>query len=311
MLACTGSFFSTRPPASAMTQPPSSNTPPARHGSHHLPVPQRVPASRCFAWLASGWRMYAAHPVKWATLGFISFVTLVATSLLGTPILIIGPLLPLIVLSLLVGGLIQVAHIQQEHSDFELVRAFDGIRLHAAKLSLIGFLYAIPPILVYLTLIVLTFGGGLLVSLLGIHIGEALHQWLDVLMGLAVAMGVISLLYAILLLAFLFAPSLVMICETSSWDAMRLSLKASLKNIFGITSFAALLLSLICIPTLIPALEWQVPLFTNHPYVKLLIAFFTFLAGMSIYIPVAVGAIHSAFTELFPSSTPPNAGAEH
>ena len=264
-----------------MTQSPSSLTPPARHSRHHLPVPQRVPASRCFAWLASGWRMYMAHPANWTLMALCSFVLLALATLL-VPIPLIGPIVPPLLLTLLLGGMLHAAASQAQDGQTHFLQLFEGFRRHPGNLTLIGLFYAAPLILAHL-LVMLALGGGLLVSLFGLSVGGTINTFasdlISMLVDLGIALGVFLVLWGLLLLAMLFAPELAMEAKAPPLDAMRLSLTASLRNIGAILLLAFIL------------------------YVLFVLALIPLGLGVLLYIPLVVGTLHAAYQDLFAAPT--------
>ncbi|MDO6386188.1 MULTISPECIES: BPSS1780 family membrane protein [unclassified Uliginosibacterium] len=254
------------------------------HGLAHLPQARRVSPLRCFSWLAAGWRLFAAHPADWILMALGAFALLAVSTLL-VPIPLIGPILPPLLLALLMGGMLEAAGRQRagESTRFELL--FAGFRLHAGNLTLVGLFYAIPLVLLHL-LAYLALSGGLLVSLLGISLGATVNSLaasaMGVLADLGVALVVFLLLWGMMLLALLLAPALIMKDNIASFDAMRLSLKASLRNP-GAMFMLAIMFYLLFILALLPA-----------------------GLGILIYIPVVVGAVQAAHTELFePDPEPP------
>lgn len=260
-----------------MNSPIPAPVTPARHGRHHLPVPQRVPATRCFTWLASGWRMFAAHPADWVLMALCAFALLAIPTVVLAPIPLIGPMIPPVLLTLLLGGMLHAASTQAEDGQAHFLQLFEGFRRHPGNLSLIGVFYALPLILIHLLLILV--GGGLLVSLLGSSIGGALgdltNSLLSMLVDLGIALGIFLLLWGLLLLAMLFAPALVMEAKAPPLEAMRLSLAASLRNI-GAVLLLGISLYVLFVLALVPA-----------------------GLGVLIYIPLLVGTLHAAYQDLF------------
>jgi len=239
-------------------------------------VPQRVPARRCFTWLAAGWRLFVAHPSDWVLIALCAFAMLAISTLL-VPVPLIGPVLPPLLLALLLGGMLHAAA-QARTGQLHFLQMFEGFRRHPGNLTLIGLFYAIPLVLVHL-LLMLALGGSLLVSLLGLSIGTTLNSiasgLVSMLVDLGIALGIFLMLWGLLLLAMLFAPALVMHAKAPPLEAMRLSLAASLRNI------SAILLLAFCL------------------YVLFIIALIPAGLGIVIFIPVVVGTLDAAYRELF------------
>lgn len=223
--------------------------------------------------------MFFAHPAEWillalGTLGGLGLATLCV------PLPLIGPMLPTLLLALLIGGLMTAAEAQRRGAELRFTLLFEGFRRHVANLSLVGVFYSIPLVFMHL-LTMLAVGGGLLVGLLGWSLGEQVNAiasgLISMLAGLGAAWGVFFLLWGVMLLAFLFAPALIMFENIAPFDAMRTSLAASLRNIGAIILLALALYALFVV-ALIPA-----------------------GLGILIYVPVAAGAMHAAYREVFPA----------
>lgn len=260
-----------------MTPPSPTTFSPARHSRHLLPVPRRVPALRCFSWLAAGWRMFTAHPADWVMMALCAFALLAVSTLL-VPIPLIGPIFPPLLLALLMAGMLHAAATQAQDGQSHFMQIFEGFRRHPGNLTLIGLFYAVPLILVHL-LVMLALGGSLLVSLFGLSVGGTINSIASDLVGMLVdvgiALGIFLLLWGLLLLAMLFAPALVMEAKAPPLEAMRLSLAASLRNI-GAVLLLAIILYILFMLALIPA-----------------------GLGILIYIPLVVGTLHAAYQDLF------------
>lgn len=260
------------------------SAPPARHhGLAHLPQPRRVSPLRCFSWLAAGWRLFAAHPADWILIALGAFALLAISTLL-VPIPLIGPILPPLLLALLMGGMLDGARRQQQGERLPFEQLFAGFRVHAGNLTLVGLFYAIPLVLVHL-LAYLALSGGVLVSLLGISLGATVNSIaasaIGLLADLGIALAIFLALWGLMLLALLLAPALIMKDNIASFDAMRLSLSASLRNP-GAMFMLAIMFYLLFILALIPA-----------------------GLGILIYIPLVVGSVQAAHQDLFePDQTP-------
>lgn len=252
------------------------------HGLAHLPAPERVSPSRSLSWLLAGWRMFAARPAEWILLALGCFSMLAVATLL-VPIPLIGPILPPLLLSLLMGGLINAANRQAEGGMPRFEDLFSGFRLHAGNLTLVGLFYAIPLVILHL-LVYIALSGSLLVSLFGDSLGSTINSMaadvVGMLADLGIALAVFLLLWGMMMLALLLAPALIMRDNAPSFDAMRLSLSASLRNP-GAMFLLAVILYLLFVLALLPA-----------------------GLGILVYIPVVVGAIAAARRELFQPAPP-------
>lgn len=251
-------------------------------GRHRPPEIRRVPASRVFVWLRDGWRMFARHPAEWLLMAFVAF-TVLAISTLCVPIPVLGPMLPPLSLTILLGGMMYAAHLQRQRHALSFSMLFEGVRRHPGNLALIGLFYALPLVLMHF-LTMLALGGQLLVSLFGWWVGTTIHQLASGLIHFLTGLGVLWILFlmgwGVLLLAMLFAPALAMLDNYSPFDAMQYSLKASLH------SLGAIVLLALCL------------------YVLFVIAMIPVGLGVLIYIPVVIGTLYAAYLDVL---APPDA----
>ncbi|MDQ8020358.1 MAG: BPSS1780 family membrane protein [Moraxellaceae bacterium] len=273
----------------SLTPPPAATGNPHRHDDFTV---RRVNAGRSLGWLAEGWRLFAAAPVQWLLMALLAFLLLFLAALLA-PIPLLGPMVGPVVLVFVVAGMLESAARVQRGEAPKARDLFAGFDRHPAHLLLLGLFFSIPLVLVSL-LTFLAIGGGLLVGLLGAALGGALHGLLSGLTAFAAFLfgtwTVFLIVWAIMLLALLFAPALVMFDSASPLNAMRASLKASLANL-GATLLFGLLLALLFTIALMPA-----------------------GLGVLVLLPVAVGALHTAWRDVLatdqaagPAALPPPA----
>lgn len=233
---------------------------------------------RSLAWLGVGWRLFIAHPAEWMIMALGTFIALTLSTLLLGPIPLIGPMVTPILLALLVGGLIFTANRQSAGEKPHFSQLFEGFRRHAANLSLVGVLYSIPLIFMHL-LTILALGGGLIVGILGYSLGSTvstiLNGFVSMLAGLGAVWGVFFMLWGLMLLTLLFAPALIMFHSAAPLDAMRISLKASLRSLGAIVILAVML------------------------YVLFIVALIPAGLGVLIYIPIVAGTLHAAYLDVF------------
>ena len=209
-------------------------------------------------------------------MAFVAFVVL-AISTICVPVPVIGPMLPPLSLTLLLGGMLYAAHIQRRNHALSFACLFEGFRRHPGNLALIGLFYALPLVLMHF-LTMLALGGQLLVSLFGWWLGSTIHQLasgaIHFLAGLGVLWILFLMVWGVLLLAMLFAPALAMLDNYSPFDAMQYSLKASLR------SLGAIVLLALCL------------------YVLFVFAMIPLGLGVLLYIPVVVGTLYSAYLDV-------------
>jgi uncharacterized membrane protein len=177
-----------------------------------------------------------------ATLFLIGLVPLAG----GLASAVLGPMF--------VGGLMRGARVQALGGRFRADHAFEGFTDKPGALALVGLLYVAG-----IALIGVVTGLALAVPLLPLLAGAggeaALAQNSENLgaaagPALVVALLVSALFLVALLMAVTFAPALVMLDDKAALEAMRLSLRACLRNLlgfllYGVAAFAMLVVAAI------------------------------------------------------------------
>jgi len=281
-------------------QTEQKQTTPWVSGRHRPPSIRRVPATRALSWLGKGWSLFIGQPGYWLRVSAGVFVVLVV-SLFCSVIPVVGPMVPLLLLTLMLGGMMSAVQRQGEGRPLRFALLFEGFRRHPGNLSLLAVFYALPLVLMHL-LTMLALGGSLMVGLLGWSVGTAVStvaaDIISFLAGLGVLWILFLLVWGVLLLALLFAPVLVMLDNYPPLDAMRYSLKASLRSLGSIV-LLAVCFYVIFVVVLIPpmSLAW-VYLPVQYLAILVLVLGPLSLLGVLVYIPVMVGAIYAAYSDL-------------
>ncbi|MGC3961796.1 MAG: BPSS1780 family membrane protein [Rhodocyclaceae bacterium] len=246
--------------------------------AHRHPKARRIHPARAVDWLAAGWRMFIARPFTWLLMALVAFVVMALVSTLVVPLPVVGPMAAPILMVLFIGGMLSAAERQAHGQAIGFENLFDGLRRHLGNLTLVGVFYSIPLVLMSLVT-VLALTGGLLAGLLGTALGGALSGLLSGAMALVSMIMTgwvfVGVFFALMILALICAPALVMYRGTPSFDAMRLSLGASVRNL-GATLLFGLMIYTLFLIALIPA-----------------------GLGILVLIPVGIGALREAYLDMF------------
>ena len=209
------------------------------------PFSRTVEAGRGLAWLQQGWTFFLRNPGTWIAIAVLLMVIYGLLSLVPVLGQIAGHLLaPLFAAGLLLGcrsldngGGIKVDHL------------FIGFRQNSGNLILVGIFYLVGVAAAFA--IALVVGGGLAVGggLLGMGHGGMMAA--GMFTGALFFMLTFVVLSIPLLMAFWFAPALVLFKDTAPLPAMLASFRACLKNtlpflVYGV--FGCVLMVLAAIP---------------------------------------------------------------
>jgi len=248
-------------------EPPTAALEDTRVDAFH--EPRSVPASQGWGWLREGFSMVFASPLNW--IAAIVIWTVLNIVLNVIPIV---NLLAAMIMSVFMGGLMLGAHEQRNGGTFTIGHLFAGFSNKLGPLLLVGVLYMVG--LLVIMLVVGAGMGGIFLAATGLSGGGATVPeavafspmlWIFMLLGLALMIP--------LLMAYWFAPTLVMIDDVSAVSAMGMSFRACLKNILPF-----LLYGLIASVLFILA---AVPLFL----------------GLLIIVPVIVASVYASYSDIF------------
>lgn len=204
-------------------EPPRAELEDAQGGDFH--EPRSVPFSRGWGWLREGFSMVFASPLGW--IGAIVVWTLLGLVLNLVPVI---NFLAAMLTSVFMGGLMLGAHEQRGGKAFTIGHLFAGFSRRLGPLFLVGVLYMVGFLAIALG-VGAGVGGLMFAAAGGSEVGgtppEALFfepmVWLFMLLALALMIP--------LIMAYWFAPALVIIDDVSALSAMGMSFRACLKNI--------------------------------------------------------------------------------
>lgn len=212
-----------------------------------LPVePEAVPIGNALEWLAEGWNLFKQAPGPW--IGTILVMMAINIALAFLPL--VGSLVSVLIGPVLLAGLMAGAHEQSAGGQFRLDHLFAGFSGPVAPLVGIGALYMVG----YLLL-----GALIVLMLIGPIMGAAtlmeqpeIQANPDLMMqslgpGILLPFLVAMALAVPLVMAYWFAPALIMLNGLGTIAAMKLSFLGCMKNIlpFLLYGFIAFLLMLV------------------------------------------------------------------
>ena len=196
-------------------------------------------------WLLEGFGYFRNSALNWAGACILFFVISIVLSLVP----FIGGFAVNILMPVFMAGLILGCHAQHQGGEFTVNHLFAGFSNNTAQLIVLGLIYLLGMIVITIVALVMIFfmlGG--LVFLEHMQAGNPeliLQNFKGVMLVLLVAL----MLYLPLLMAYWFAPALVVLNDVSPVDALIMSFKGCLANIlpFLLYGIIGLVLSVIAI----------------------------------------------------------------
>lgn len=231
-----------------------------------------VGASHGWNWIRDGFALFRRSPVIWIALFFIY--------LLIGGVLSIVPLLGPIVLNLLapvfVAGFMLGCRALENNEELEINHLFIGFKQNTSQLVTVGGIYLAGVIMIAGVVFAAT--GGNLLGALGAHSHDIEHAG-----AVAAAAGGGAMVVALLgvaaliplMMAYWFAPTLVVLHDLTAVDAMKTSFYACLRNILPFTVYSLISLMLI------------------------VLAAMPFGLGLLVMIPTMTASLYASYKDIF------------
>jgi uncharacterized membrane protein len=214
------------------------------HGASHLLADTRVaPAGAAMQWLQTGWTMFLQAPGTWIGIVLLYLLIMVVVSILpvvGILNAVLGPVFA--------AGIILACEGQHRGTAPTVAHLFEGFKRNTGNLILIGVLYMVGIVLITMV----AAGGGLamMLPLLALGGDEATATPAAIGMVILVALAAFALGLP-LALSMWWAPALVAVHDLPSFEAMKRSFSACLRNWRALLVYA-LLTIVVCIVAVIP-----------------------------------------------------------
>jgi len=244
--------------------------------------PRSVNALQGWRWIAAGYTLFFKNPLIWVVFFliyfFLAFVLTFLVPLVGAPIwALLDPML--------IAGFMIACRALEVGEEMEIAQLFAGFRTHARPLAAVGAYYLAGKVLaisVAAFIATVVMGGGLpdldLAEAMKTHDEEALMAMGRHLM--VVLLFFMAFLLP-LLMAYWFAPALVVFDGLAPWTAMKQSFRACLRNLWPFLVYGVAGLVLIALGS--------VP----------------FMLGLIVVVPVlAATSIYAGYRDIFVAEQP-------
>lgn len=215
------------PPAAKPSPVAGGSGPGATAPASRQPSARR--ASSGWGWIKQAWTGFKQQPRGW--LGAVALIYLISFALSMVPV--IGSLATMVLGPVFAGGLMLGAQAQQRGERLRIGAAFDGFSKQGTQLALVGVLYLLGLILVFVAagLVAMTAGALTAGSLEAMSSSDPEVVAAAVGPGVALFLLIVLLLMVPLLMAYWFAPPLVALDGLNAVEAMRTSFRGCVKNI--------------------------------------------------------------------------------
>lgn len=187
---------------------------------------RRVPAGHGWLWIKQAFGLFKQSPLIWIALSVSIFLV---AGLLGI-IPRIGSVVFQLISPAFTAGLMLGCKAMESGEELEIAHLFAGFKSHGAQLVTVGGIYLVGLILIAGVMTAL--GGGALVTMMLQGHPEAGNVVTPEMLGSGTGLAVLVALALLipLLMAYWFAPTLVVFRNMGAVDAMKLSIRAAWAN---------------------------------------------------------------------------------
>lgn len=206
-----------------------------------LEIPNALAFSDGVSWISEAWQIFMERPALWLVVGLIHLI--IMTILAFIPFL--GGLIMGIIAPIFLAGMAYISYGIENQEEVGVGDLFIGFKTNFLDFLLMWIWQILLAILIIVPMAVV-----LIIAVGGV--GVLAGGDVSGLSGLMIALIVlIALLFVVpILLMIVFSPILIVFHELSAWSAMKLSLKACLKNmmpflLYGFITLIMLVVSML------------------------------------------------------------------
>lgn len=228
-----------------------------------------VPSANAWQWLVDGFKIFWKNPLMWLVLFVIYLLIIVPISLIPA----VGSVAATLLAPVFSAGLMWGCKAVSENQDLEINHLFAGFKQNTKQLVATGSMYMFG--LLAIALLVSATVDKTVMS--AVVAGQTLtpEQANSVMLPLLFAL----LLLMPLLMAYWFAPVLVGLKGITAVDAMKLSFKASLRNLLPMLAYSVMIVGL------------------------MIVAIIPFGLGLLIVIPTMMTSLYTSYQDIFVEKT--------
>ncbi|MEJ2621179.1 MAG: BPSS1780 family membrane protein [Candidatus Thiodiazotropha sp.] len=261
--------------------PPEADLEEAHEGE--LVGPRAVSMGRAFRWLADGWAFFKDSPLSW----IFALLLWGVVNVLVAKVPFIGVIIIILLSPTLLAGFMIGCREQEEGEPFRVSYLFAGFRQNVGQTILIGLFYLILAMLIVFGMMFALFGSMANVLTQGGELDTMSLMAVTSPMIVSFVLGMTA--FTMLLMAFIFAPALAALNDLSAWQSMKMSFMGCLKNLLPLTLYSILVTVLFVLNSLFMLLS----------PISVVLSDVLLGLGMLILFPVQIGAIYTAYTDIY------------
>jgi hypothetical protein len=228
-------------------------------------------------WIGEGWRLFARAPLMWV----VSLLVIFVIAILVNIIPFIGQLAFQVLQPVFAAGYMVACRSLETGEGFEIEHLFAGFRRNLANLIIVGLIFLAGWIV--LLLVFAAFAGfGIVMAFMTGNADDVMPAVLA--SGMSMLLGLLVMLFLMipLLMAYWFAPALVMLHDMAPVAAMKESFRGCIRNLLPFLIYGFIMLVL-CVIAVIP-----------------------FGLGMLVWFPVAIASTYAAYRTIYTEEPVPS-----
>lgn len=199
--------------------------------------PPKLPSGAGVQWFSTAWELFKASPGVWIGMTVVFVIIIIVLSIIPLVSLIVTIITPVFM-----AGFIVAAHEQDKGTGVWFSHLFEGFQRNTGQLFLVGLLYMAAFTVAFIPgVVVMLLGGGL--PLIMAEGNPSNIMTTSIVLGILLGFLVMMACFIPVLMAYWFAPALVVLNDMEAIPAMKLSFKACLRNmlpflIYGLVGLA-------------------------------------------------------------------------
>jgi uncharacterized membrane protein len=242
-----------------------------------LVVPGRaVPLGSGWDWVTGGWKLFVRAPLMWIISMILVFICFIVIGFVP----ILGGIAVQLLQPVVMAGFMVASHSLERGGDFELDHLLAGFRKNFGSLVLVGLLFLVGGIvifLIFLSFVAFTIGTAILTGDPNQALTTILASGIMFLLGGLIAVALLLPLTA----AYWFAPALVIMHDMPAGDAMKHSFFACFRNFFPFVIYGIVILVLAVVAAIPIGL------------------------GFLVLIPMTIAGVYVSYREIFTEDSAP------
>lgn len=247
-----------KPLPSSQVSPTPASPPPAADGPGRR-EPRELSGSRGTAWWTEGWQVFMAAPGTWIGLVLLMFVIVVAMAFVP----ILGTIAQSVLAPVFAGGIALGAHALARGKPLTVGHLFEGFSAgRFLPLVIVGLFYLAAAFVFWLVFIVLVLGMAGGAGLFSALTSGGANGWAHVLASLGVAalvfVPIAMIGFALIAMAYWYAPALVVLNGEEPIEAMKKSFRACWRNMGAMLIYGLVFIALSIVASLPFGLGWIV-----------------------------------------------------